>query len=118
MQSADQHLAPDDARGVHVTALVDRFAAALFGGGVVVTAHSLPESGDLIRLRVGRFGDAEVGDDQPTVGRDDEIARLQITVDDAMAVDAAQPFEQFDHHRAGVVRGEYRLAMAELRDLA
>jgi hypothetical protein len=99
------HLVQDAAEGEQVAAVIGREAAGLFGGHVGRRPQHRPDLGE------GRLGDvrrlvgvgvrtdprqAEVEDLHPAAGREEEVVRLQVPVDDAAAVRRRQPLGDGD----------------------
>jgi hypothetical protein len=74
----------DDAEGVEVGPAIDRGALDLLGGQVLGGTHHRAVAGEVGALR--RFGDAEVGDQNPTVARQQDVGRLDVAVDEAAGV--------------------------------
>jgi len=96
---ARQHLIEDDAQGVDVRADVNPPTLRLLRRNVMRAAHEqagLSESG-----HGDVSGDAEIHDFHRAIGRDHEVLRLDIAVDDAMLVSRLQSCG----HLSGDVQG-------------
>jgi hypothetical protein len=78
---AAHRLVEDHAEGVHVGPAVDAETLDLLGGEVLGRPQHLATGGQVGPL--GRLGDAEVGDDHATGGRQQHVGRLDVAVDDA-----------------------------------
>ena len=83
-----QSLIGDDAQGVEVGSGSRTLAGGLFWSEVLGGAHDLP--GLRQRCLVCDSGDAEVGDLDSEVRRHEDIAGLDVTVDDAHLVGGAE----------------------------
>ena len=59
-------------------------ARGLLGGEILGGAHDLSGGGQ--RNLVGEPGDAEVGDLHPAVGRDQQVSRLDVAVNESLGV--------------------------------
>ena len=84
---AGEQLEEDDPRGVEVRRLVDRSAARLLGGEVVRRAD---DRAFLRHLTRAGARDAEVRDLDDALGVDDDVVRLDVAVDDAVAMCISQ----------------------------
>ena len=100
-----QQLIKDDAERVHVHggAGLARPARGLFGRHVGGRAHDGPGSGFAVVL-VEVFGQAEVGDLRLAVGRQQDVGRFQVAVDDAALVGVLHRAGQFLHELGGLRR--------------
>ena len=114
---AGEQLEEDDPRRVEVRRLVDRRAACLLRGEVLRGAD------DRALLRhLARAGarDAEVRDLHDALGVDDDVVRLDVAVDDAVAVRVAERGEDLarvrdrDGHRAEAARADELLERSPL----
>ena len=83
------HLVEDDAERPDVGAGVDVLARGLFGGHVGDRADGHPR--DRHPGLAGQLGQAEVEDLGLSIGRDHDVARLDVAVDDAVLVGLGQP---------------------------
>ena len=131
----DQQEPERQAQGVDVAGRRGGFAGALFGRHVLRTAQERPGGGELRGVR-RRAGQPEVGDLHAAVGCQQQVAGLDVAVDDALGVGGRQgPGAAGDdagglagRHRAvgpdlgvqgpaGHVLGDDERAAAELADL-
>ena len=109
---AGEQLEEDDARRVEVGGLVDRRAARLLGGEVLRGAD---DRALLRHLARAGAGDAEVRDLDDALGVDDDVVRLDVAVDDAVAVRVAERGEDLarvrdrDRDRAEPARADQLL---------
>jgi hypothetical protein len=89
---AGQHLVQHRAEGVDVGSRVHRLAARLLGAHVGGCADRHARLGEPLAGLVARerAADAEVGDQRVAVGEQD-VLRLHIAVDDAVAVGEIEP---------------------------
>ena len=92
---------------VEVGGRPDDLAARLLGREVLRRAD---DRADLGHLRGAGAGDAEVGDLEPAVGRDDDVVRLDVAVHDAVVVGEAQRREDLRREADRAVRLERRRA--------
>ena len=79
-------LVEHEAERVQVGAAVEPLAADLLGRQVLGRAHHHVVAGQVVAGRVEALGDAEVGEQHPAVGRDQDVAGLDVAVDQAGAV--------------------------------
>ena len=84
-----QRLVEHHPEGVDVGPGVERMAFDLLGREVLGRAHHLAHLGEVGR-GLGRLGDAEVGDEQATVGRGEDVPGLHVAVDEAVAVSVVE----------------------------
>ena len=109
---AREQLEEDDSRGVEVGGLVDRRAARLLRREVLRGAD---DRALLRHLARARAGDAEVRHLDDALGVDDHVVRLDVAVDDAVAVRVAERGEDLarvrdrDGHRAEPARADQLL---------
>ena len=98
-------------------------AGGLFRGKVLGGAHHLAGLGQ--RDLVGQAGDAEVGDLDPAVGRDQQVARLDVAVHQALGMGNGKCAGGLGDHGQGPVRRQHlfvlddaaqRLARDQLHD--
>ncbi len=82
---AREHLVDHDAEREDVAAAVEILAFDLFGRQVLRAAHHRAGHGQLGAL-AGHLGDAEVGDLHPAGAVEQDVAGLDVAVDDALAV--------------------------------
>ena len=105
-----EELVADGADGIHVGAGIGA-AADLFGGDVAQGAHdeaSPRETG----LGGGHLGDAKVEDFHLTVAEKEDIAGLDVAVDDALLVRVVQTATDLSHDGDFVFQGQ-RLALGD-----
>ena len=98
---ARQQVIEAAAQGVHVGAVVDRLSARLLRRHVKRAADDRALLSDLRITLANRFGNAEVGYLDVAVAVDQEIARLDVAVDDPGGLGVAQPASHLDHQPAG-----------------
>ena len=113
-EAAGQDLVEDDAKGIDVGADVDHFAAALglLGAGPGHRAEELAGDGHELEgfaVRPARgfaasdFREAKVEDVRVALAIDDDVAGLEVAVDDALEVGGADGLADLDEHAEGVV---------------
>ena len=91
-----------DAEGVEVRALARRVAGHDLGGDERLGAEHLAGAGE--GRRVEGLGDPEVGEPRVPVVVDEDVLRLDVTVQDAGRVDVAEGGEQLARHLVGAGR--------------
>ena len=96
---AGEQLVQDHAAGIEVAAAVDGFSGELLGRHVRHGAEHRPELRELGRVEAG---DAEIGDLHAAVVEQDDVAGLDVAVDDAALVRMLQRGEELGHHAAGL----------------
>ena len=111
-----EHLVQDDAQGVDVGAVVDRFTPSLLGGHVVRCAHDRAGHRQLgCAQAVGELGDAEVQQlaAEATIVPhvDGNVVRLDIPMGDSGAVGGCQARAEVD----GEIEGDARRKRAPLQ---
>src|SRR5665213_1852294 len=84
-RATGEHLVEDDAERVDIAATVDRSTLGLFGREVRRGSHDRTFFGQLVFDR-HRLGDAEVGDLYLAIARDQNVARLDVAVNDTVAM--------------------------------
>ena len=80
-----QHLERDAGEGVLVGPRVERLPHRLLGGHVGRGPHHGPRRGET-RDRVGAPGEAEVGEERPAPGIEEDVPRLDVAVEDPLRV--------------------------------
>ena len=97
-----QAFVADHAQGVDVRGAGGLLPSGLFGGQVLGRAHDLTGGGqrDLVR----QAGDAEVGDLHPSLGSDQQVARLHIPVHQSLCMGGGQGPGRLGHDVQGPVR--------------
>ena len=88
-----------------------RVPARLLGREVLHRAHDLAGRGE--RHLVGDAGDAEVGDLDPAVGRDQQVARLDVAVHEAGGVRGLQGGRGLGDDVEHLVGREHALALED-----
>lgn len=93
--AAEQQVTPDageeqTAERVQIGALVDRFAQDLFGCHALQAARPFAGGGEPGGAGFEEGGDAEVEDLGHAVGTDDDVAALEVAVDDVAGVHGAE----------------------------
>ena len=79
-------LVEHEAERVEVGATVELAAAHLLGRQVLGGAHHHVVAGEVVVGGLEALGDAEVGEQHPAVGRDEDVAGLDVAVHEAGAV--------------------------------
>ena len=97
-----------DPQRVHIGGRGDRLTEDLLRGEVADRTEDVTGGGE--RLRGHHACDAEVGQHQPTVGPDQQVARLHVAVHDAVVVGDLQRLGGLSHHHHRVVRRERAVA--------
>jgi hypothetical protein len=98
-----QHFVKNHSQAVHVGPRVDggRVAQNLFGRHVGRSAQQTTIGGHRRLAAVVPLGQAEIGDMRPAGQVQNDIRRLQITMDDAVLVRVLYRLGQFRHQRGG-----------------
>ena len=109
-QPARQELVGDDAERVHVRGRAGRLAARLLGRQVGGGAEHGADLGDVGLL--GRLGDAEVGELDHAVAAAQQVAGLDVAVDDLVAVRVGEPAARLGEDLDRLVGGQ-RAALAQ-----
>ena len=115
-----QHLVEHDPERVEIRARIDRRAARLLGREVLRGAD---DRAGLGHLRRARARDAEVRHLQPAVAADDDVVRLDVAVDDPVAVRERERAEDLarvvdrDRDRRRAVADEQLLERAPVEEL-
>ena len=108
--TAGEHLVEERAEGENVRPRVDRFALGLFrrhvghgpddeallGPRLFVAAEGHGRPGRIGRGVLGQLGQPEVEDLDAAVGRDHDVGRLEVAVDDPGGVGPGQPVGDLD----------------------
>ncbi len=102
-EAAGEHLEEDDAGGVEVGALVDRLAERLLGGEVLERADGGLGGGDPGVVALEVEGEAEVGELDGAVVGEQDVAGLDVAVDDADAVQRGEAAEDLGGKRHGLL---------------
>ncbi len=108
-----EHLVPHDTERVDVARAGRRPAEGLLGSEVVRRAEHLTGAG--VPGAVDGAGDAEVGELDPALGREQDVGRLDVAVHDAGGVRGGQGQRSLSEDRAGLLR-RHRAAGDELRE--
>ena len=103
--AARHHLVEHDAEGVDVAAPVDSEPLGLLGREVGRGPHHEPGLGDLL-VDADRPGDPEVGHLDLAVGGDEDVAGLDVAVDDPVAVRVGERLGDVGGDRGGLGGGE------------
>ena len=93
------------AEPVHVGAVIELCAEALFGSHVVRRAHDGSLAGEA-QLGVTRPGEAEIGDLERARLGEEQVRRLDVTVDDAGALRVAEPARRLHEQEPALLRIE------------
>jgi hypothetical protein len=109
-QLADGELVQHDAAREHVGAEVELLAEHVLGRHVRRRAEQLPGHGHA--LRVDHLRDAEVGQLDHPVGPDHHVLRLDVAVQDAVAVGVGQRAADLRHHHRAEL-GEARRVIGD-----
>ena len=96
-----QHLVEHDAQGVDVGPTIEGKAFGLFRAQVVGTSECGTFVRDLL-VAVELFGDAEIGQLRGAVTVEQDVARLDVAVNDAAPVDEMQTGRHLLHERQGL----------------
>ena len=80
--SAGEALVQYEAERIQIRTPVELLAANLFGRQVLCGAHHDVVAGQIGLGRLQPFGDAEIGEQHPTVGGHHDVARLDVAVDE------------------------------------
>ena len=106
---AGQQFVQDDAKTVDVGPVIDALALDLFGTHV---SQSAERDGPTLSPVVGRTGDAEIGQQRPAVAVDQDVARLDVPVDEALPVGVGQRLGDLGDQADGFLRGRAALGDA------
>ena len=89
---AGHHGVENDAQRKNIRTAIHAFAAELFGSHICGRAHHLTRKGQLAQIQLG---DAEVGNLGVSVFGDQDVRRLDVTVDYALRVRIVERLGQF-----------------------
>ena len=107
---AGEALVQHEAEGVEVGPAVEPAAAHLLRGQVLGRAHHHVVAGEVVAA-AERLGDAEVGQQHLAVGRDHDVARLDVAVDEPGRVGSVERAGE----RHADVHGQLRAELASAR---
>ena len=99
---------------VEIGATVELLAADLFGRQVLGRAHHDVVAGEVGVGRLETLGDAEVGEQHATVGRDHDVAGLHVAVDEAGLVGMVERERHAGTDVAGELGAEPLLRVEQL----
>ena len=103
--STREHLVEDDAERKDVAAPVHGRAGDLFGRHVVRRPEKLARRG---QIRRSDLGDPEIRDLHLAVGRDHDVRRLDVAMDDSLAVSVVERLGDLPDDVGDLVGGELR----------